>query len=139
MKFKSDAKSSDLNGFLDAGSHVEGDLKFENTFRIDGKLTGRIVSTGTLVIGEAGKLVGEVRAGQVFVSGRVEGSIKAHQRVQIEATGKVFADIETPSLIIVDGAVLEGRCSMSGDLKSSKESKPGPKAVAKAVAFPQDH
>ena len=138
MIFKSEGGNSDLNGFLDAGSHVEGDLKFENTFRIDGKLTGRIVSDGTLVVGEAGQLVGDVQAGQVFVSGRVEGSIQALEQVQIEATGTVLADIDTPSLIIVDGAVFEGRCAMSKRRQSSK-SKPGPKAVAKAVPFPKDH
>ncbi|MCB1034603.1 MAG: polymer-forming cytoskeletal protein [Acidobacteria bacterium] len=139
MIFKSEGGSSDLNGFLDAGSHVEGDLRFENTFRIDGKLTGRIVSNGTLIVGEAGQMVGDVQAGQVFISGRVEGTIEAQQRVQIEATGKVLADIETPSLIIVDGAVFEGRCSMSGHLKNIKDKPAGPKAMAKAVPFPKDH
>ncbi len=138
MIFKSEGASSDLNGFLDAGSHVEGDLKFENTFRIDGKLTGRIVSDGTLVIGEDGQLVGEVQAGRVFISGRVEGSVQAQERVQIEATGKVLADIDTPSLIIIDGALFEGRCTMSQRHGGSK-SKPGPQAVAKAVPFPKDH
>lgn len=138
MIFKSEGGSSDLNGFLDAGSHVEGDLKFENTFRIDGKLTGRIVSSGTLVIGEAGQMVGDVEAGQVFVSGRVEGSIRAKERVQIEATGRVQADIDTPSLIIVDGALFEGRCSMSQRAEASNK-KQGPQPVAKAVPFPKDH
>jgi cytoskeletal protein CcmA (bactofilin family) len=138
MIFKSEGSTTDLNGFLDAGSHVEGDLRFENTFRIDGRLTGRIVSDGTLIVGEGGQLKGEVTAGQIFVSGRVEGQITARQKVQIETTGKVLADIETPTLIIVDGALFEGRCTMAGRGSSEKGQQAGPKPLAQAVSFSKD-
>ena len=113
MIFKSDGKQSDLNGFLDGGSHLQGELRFEASFRVDGKLTGSIESDGDLIVGEAGEIDGEVRVGQVFVSGTVRGTIRALKRVQIAPSGKVFAEIETPSLVIEDGATFEGRCSMS--------------------------
>jgi len=138
MIFKSEGSTTDLNGFLDAGSHVEGNLRFENTFRIDGKLTGSIVSDGTLVVGEGGQLNGEVSAGQIFVSGKVEGEIQASQRVQIAASGKVLADIETPTLVIEDGALFEGRCSMAGRRGNPGREKPGPKPLAEAVPFSKD-
>ena len=138
MIFKSEGSTTDLNGFLDAGSHVEGDLRFENTFRIDGKLTGRIVSDGTLIVGEGGQLNGEVSAGQIFISGRVEGQIKARQRVQIAVSGKVLADIETPTLVVEDGALFEGRCTMAGRGGRDRSRKPGPKPLAEAVPFSKD-
>lgn len=142
MIFKSDSSTTELNGFLDAGSHVKGDLRFENTFRIDGKLTGGIVSDGILMIGEGGELEGDIQAGQVFVSGRVEGKISAKVRVQIAATGVVTADLETPTLVIEDGAVFEGRCAMPGKGRSEEgrntEKAVGPKAVAPTVPFAKD-
>ncbi len=128
MIFKSDGPTTDLNGFLDAGSHVKGELHFENTFRVDGKLTGRISSDGTLVVGKGGLLVGEIEVAQVFVSGRVEGEIRASQRVQIAATGVVQADIDTPTLVIEDGALFDGRCVMSARTGTARE-KVGPKPV----------
>ena len=73
MIFKSDGKQSDLNGFLDGGSHLQGELRFDASFRVDGKLTGTVESEGDLIVGEAGEVDGEVRAGQVFVSGTVKG------------------------------------------------------------------
>jgi cytoskeletal protein CcmA (bactofilin family) len=113
MIFKSDGKQSDLNGFLDSGSHLQGELRFEASFRVDGKLTGTVESDGDLIVGETGEVDGELKVGQIFVSGTVRGTIRASKRVQIAASGKVFAEIETPSLVIEDGATFEGRCAMN--------------------------
>ena len=137
MIFKSDDSNTELNGYLDAGSQVKGDLHFENTFRIYGKLSGGIISEGILMIGEGGVIEGDIEAGQVFVSGRVEGKIRAKGRVQIAATGVVRADLETPTLVIEDGAVFEGRCAMPGKGRSAGQSA-GPKAVAPTVPFAKD-
>lgn len=121
MMFKSDGERGDLNGFLDAGSRIDGDLHFEDTFRIDGRLSGRVVSKGDLVVGEHGQVEGEIRVGRIFISGRVKGSVQAAQRVEITARGKVHADLETPALMIEDGAFFEGRCSMGKRSEASTE------------------
>ncbi len=113
MIFKGDGKQSDLNGFLDTGSHINGELRFETTFRVDGKLTGMVRSAGDLVVGDGGEVEGEIEVGQLFVSGVVRGTIRAIRRVQITPTGRVFADLETPALIVEDGALFEGRCAMA--------------------------
>lgn len=115
MIFKSDGRQSDLNGFLDSGSHLEGELRFEASFRVDGKLTGIVRSEGDLIVGESGEVEGELYVGQIFVSGTVRGTIRASRRIQISPNGKVFAELDTPSLIIEDGATFEGRCAMARD------------------------
>lgn len=106
---------SELNGFLDAGGHFKGELRFETTFRVDGKLHGTVVSEGTLMIGETGDVDGEIRVGQVVVSGVVRGTIHASRRVQLCATGKLFADLHTPALVVEDGGCFEGNCTMTRD------------------------
>ena len=115
MIFKSDGRQSDLNGFLDSGSHLEGELRFEASFRVDGKLTGIVRSEGDLIVGESGEVEGELYVGQVFVSGTVRGTIRASRKIQIAPNGKVFAELDTPSLVIEDGATFEGRCAMARD------------------------
>ncbi|HEY0556395.1 MAG TPA: polymer-forming cytoskeletal protein [Thermoanaerobaculia bacterium] len=136
MIFKSDGRQNDLNGFLDGGSHLHGELRFEASFRVDGKLTGSVESEGDLIVGEAGEVDGEVRAGQVFVSGTVRGTIHALRRVQIAASGKVFAEIDTPSLVIEDGATFEGHCSMNREGTAPRlvtpEGKPDARQRARA-------
>ena len=127
MIFKSESKPSDLNGFLDSGSHVEGELRFETSFRVDGRFTGTVRSDGDLIVGEGGEVEGEIHVGQIFVSGTVRGSVRAARKVQISPNGKVYADLETPSLIVEDGAFLEGRCSMD---REGARAASGPKLVA---------
>ncbi len=121
MMFRSDGERGDLNGFLDAGSHIEGDLHFEDTFRVDGRLSGKVVSNGDLVVGDQGQVEGEIHVGRLFISGTVRGRVLAAQRVEITARGKVHADLETPSLVIEDGAFFEGHCSMGKSTKAAAE------------------
>lgn len=114
MKFKSDTSGGELNGFVDRGSHLQGELRFDTSFRVEGRVDGTVTSHGSLIVGEAGEVEGEIRAGEVFVAGIVRGTVQAERRVQIAPTGKVFADLLTPTLVIENGAHFEGRCSMPG-------------------------
>jgi len=104
-----------LNGFLDAGSEMNGELRFEDTFRIDGRFSGSIQATGgDLIVGERGVVEADVCARRVFISGTVRGTVKALEQLEITSIGKVYADLKTPSLAVEDGAFFEGRCSMEG-------------------------
>jgi cytoskeletal protein CcmA (bactofilin family) len=132
--FKSDGKQSDLNGFLDKGSHLQGELRFDTSFRVHGSFKGTVTSDGELMVGEGGEVEGELKVGEVFVSGVLRGAVRASRKVHIAPTGKVFADLDTPSLVIDSGAFFEGRCSMSRDgAKPATVAKlVAPKALAKA-------
>lgn len=109
---KSSSSQGELNGFLDAGSHIKGTLHFEDTFRIDGKVTGNVESDGHLIVGEKGEIDGEVDVRRVSVSGTVRGQLRTRERLEITSLGRVYADITSPILTVEEGAVLEGRCSM---------------------------
>lgn len=133
MIFKSEGKQSDLNGFLDSGSNVTGELRFQTSFRVDGKFNGTVISDGELIVGQGGEVDGDLRVGQIVVSGTVRGSIRAARRIHLSPTGKLLADIDTPSLVVEDGGFFEGRCSM--DREAAKVSAgAGPKLVAQKLA-----
>jgi len=122
--FKPAGPQSDLNGLLDRGSHIHGELRFDEEFVIRGGLTGSIVSDGVLKIGEEGELEGEIRVRRVVVSGTIKGTLHATETIHITSTGKVFADLLTPSLTIEEGAFFEGRCSMSSAGKTNQSAEP---------------
>ncbi|HYC89298.1 MAG TPA: polymer-forming cytoskeletal protein [Thermoanaerobaculia bacterium] len=105
-------KSGDLNGFLDRGSSFKGELEFEDTMRIDGKFNGRIRSKNELIVGESAHIEGEIHVGRIAISGTVLGKITADQRVEIHRNGKVYSDIDTPALVIEEGAIFQGNCVM---------------------------
>lgn len=132
--FKNASVQGDLNGFLDAGSHMNGELSFEDTFRVDGKMTGSVVAEGDLIVGERGHVDGEIRVRRVFVSGKVTGSLGASERVEITATGKVMADLQTPLLTIEEGAFFEGRCSMASTAAADKSVAKSKKVAQMPIA-----
>ncbi|HVT03459.1 MAG TPA: polymer-forming cytoskeletal protein [Thermoanaerobaculia bacterium] len=109
-------KMGDLNGFLDRGSSFAGELEFEDTMRIDGRFNGKIHSKNELIVGESASIEGDIHVGRVAISGTVRGTIKADQRIEIHRSGKVYSDIDTPTLIIEEGALFQGRCIM-GDVQ----------------------
>ena len=111
-------KGGELNGFLDHGSSFKGELEFEDTMRIDGRFNGKIVSKNELIVGESAHIEGDIHVGRIAISGTVVGKIVADTRVEIHRNGKVYSDIDTPALIIEEGAVFQGNCVM-GDKKGN--------------------
>ena len=105
-------QGGELNGFLDRGSSFTGDLEFEDTMRIDGRFNGKIHSKNELIVGESAHIEGDIHVGRIAISGTVIGKIKADQRVEIHRNGKVYSDVDTPALIIEEGAIFQGNCVM---------------------------
>ena len=120
-------KSGELNGFLDRGATFKGEMEFEDTMRIDGRFNGRIVSKNELIVGESAHIEGDIHVGRIAISGTVVGKIVADQRVEIHRNGKVFSDIDTPALIIEEGAIFQGNCVM-GDSKKGNVTNIAAKA-----------
>ncbi|OQC36572.1 MAG: Polymer-forming cytoskeletal [Acidobacteria bacterium ADurb.Bin051] len=102
----------ELNGFLDQGSELHGELRFEQTFRVEGRFVGEVVSEGDLMVAERGEVEGELRVGGLLVAGTVRGQVVASRRVEVGPGGRLLAEVETPCLVVADGAVLEGPCRM---------------------------
>jgi len=128
----------DLNGFLDAGSHIQGELHFDDTFRVDGRVTGKILSEGDLVVGEGGEVSGEIEVGRLYVSGKVEGKIRTSRRTELTAGGRILADIETPSLVIEDGGFFKGSCSMVSAVASAREPREVSRSVVTQLPVPKE-
>jgi cytoskeletal protein CcmA (bactofilin family) len=101
-----------LDGFLDAGSHLQGELHFEDTFRVDGRVTGKVQSKGDLFVGQRGHVEGEVEVGRLFVSGRVDATVRAVERIEVAAGARVCGELVTPCLVIDEGAFFEGSAKM---------------------------
>ena len=110
MKPKS---GGELNGFLDRGSIYRGELEFEDTMRIDGRFNGKIISKNELIVGESAVIEAEIHVGRVAISGTVSGKIRADQKIEIHRSGRVYGELDTPALIIEEGATFQGTCSMA--------------------------
>ncbi len=115
------ARGGELNGFVDSGCTVRGELEFANSFRVDGRIEGKVVSKAELVIGEPGVVEGEVAVARCLVGGTVRGIIRATETVVLHASAKVWADIHAPALVMEEGAFLEGSVNMKPADKASSQ------------------
>ncbi len=106
--------AEDLNGFLDEGTEVNGELRFRDALRVDGRIKGRIVSDNTLIIGETGQVDAEIDCRVVSIRGRVGGQVHGRERIELLAGCRVEATLVTPKLVIEDGAFFHGDCRMGG-------------------------
>jgi cytoskeletal protein CcmA (bactofilin family) len=107
-------KDGDVIGFIGKGVRIEGKVSFENddTVRIDGSFKGEIDARGTLVVGEGGNVEGEIKVNSAIVTGEIRGLLSASSRVELKSPGRMLGDITTPTLIIGEGALFEGNCTM---------------------------
>lgn len=108
------------------GTDITGDVKSSGDIRIDGSLTGNLTTKGKVVIGQTGKVNGEVVCKNSEVSGIVEGKITVSQLLILKASSKILGDISTSKLSIEPGALFSGNCKMSendnnGGIPKSKE------------------
>ena len=115
--------STNLTAFIDQGSEFEGKLTFKDTVRIDGSFQGEISSENTLIVGETGTIQATIRSNSVVVSGTIVGNVIAKRQVVLHKNARVDGDLETPSIVIEEGAVFNGKISMGGAKDTSSASK----------------
>ena len=125
VKIRSDGAT--LNGFIDRGSHFSGELSFEETFRIDGRFEGKILSGSELILGDSAEVSAEIEVGRLSVNGTLRGSVRASERIELLAHSRVYADLSAPVLKVEEGAFLQGSCKMKEEASSNLIELPGPK------------
>jgi len=125
-----DIKEGTLSGFVGGGTVVTGEANFKAMMRVDGHLSGRVSSSsGTLIVGANGKVDANIEVAVAVIHGTINGDIIATQRLELGRAAKVNGNIQTPSLIIEQGAVFEGTCKMvqmtaAADKAKKREDQP---------------
>ncbi|MGH9946232.1 MAG: bactofilin family protein [Pyrinomonadaceae bacterium] len=108
-----DIKEGRLSGFVGHGTVLTGETNFQAMLRVDGHLVGTVSSeSGTLLVGTNGQVDANVSVASALINGNVNGDISATEKIQLGRTARVVGNIQTPRIIMEDGAVLEGSCSM---------------------------
>lgn len=119
-----------MDAFLGLGSKVDGKLVLEGAGRIEGQVEGEISAQDTLTIGESAVVNAKISGTSIIIEGRVTGDVCARQRLELRATSRVQGNISAPCLVVQDGAVFEGQCSMSGaEGAAHDEKRPLPTAL----------
>jgi cytoskeletal protein CcmA (bactofilin family) len=94
------------------GMKVVGDCETDGTLRIEGAVQGSVQAAKAVVIGKDGLVIGDVYTQDAVISGRVEGSVTAHSRLELQASCRIDGEVHTPRLQLEEGAVFNGSVQM---------------------------
>lgn len=109
---------------IGAGTEITGDVNSNGDIRIDGTLTGNLKTAGKVVIGETGKVKGEIDCKNSEVLGEINGKIKVGELLSLKATSKIFGDIVTKKLAIEPGSRFTGNCKMGEESQNVRTEEP---------------
>ena len=115
-----------IDSLIGENLKVIGKIEGKGNLRIDGIVEGDISYDGNIVVGEDGKIFGNVKAKDISLAGSVEGNVNSEKKIVILPTGKLLGDLVVSSFIVHENAVFEGNCKMINDKVTninSKESK----------------
>lgn len=101
------------------GSEIKGEVTTTGDIRIDGTLQGNISVKGKIVIGETGRIVGNVICKQCDVIGVVEGNITTYDLLSLKANCNVQGDMLCTKLSIEPSAKFSGKCDMNQQLSEN--------------------
>ena len=89
---------------------VRGDVVSTEDLVIDGQIHGSIgIGDHSLTIGSDAKVVADLAAKNVTISGTVKGNVTANAKVELKSTAKVEGDVSAPQFRMEEGATLIGK------------------------------
>ena len=116
---KSNRVQNSIDTLIGADTRIDGNVFFSGGLRVDGAIKGDVTepnaSPSTLILSESGRIEGAVIASKVVINGKVIGSVKASQFVELQAKSSITGDLYYKSLEMHTGAVVEGRLVYLGE------------------------
>lgn len=108
-KQQNEQKASSIN-IVGEGTEIQGNLTTKGDIRIDGKITGDVISKAKVVVGSLGEVKGNIYAYAAEISGIVAGNVAVGENLFLKNTAKVNGNISSNKLVIENGADFNGFC-----------------------------
>jgi cytoskeletal protein CcmA (bactofilin family) len=109
-------RATKIGTVIGPNAYFRGDIQSDEGARIDGIFEGTLDITGNLIVGEGAKVIADIQAHNISISGAIKGNINAN-KVEILESGRVWGDLNVNSLLLNEGAFLRGQTTMQGDVE----------------------
>jgi cytoskeletal protein CcmA (bactofilin family) len=128
-------------GHIGKSVMVKGELSGSEDLYFDGEAEGSVdLHEHSLTVGPNGRIRATILAREIIVHGKVEGNVRASERVELKKSCMLTGDISTQRIVIEDGAFFKGSIDIQKEGKSElrKAATTGTSGVtALAVSSPQ--
>lgn len=117
---------------IDEQTTIKGDIEAGGDIRIDGKLIGNLSCQAKVIIGERGRVEGDIDCEQALVEGTYTGNIVVRDLLTIKDTARLSGSIRACRMAVGSGSLIDGRCTVTGEAEVTTPTKPLAKAAKPA-------
>ena len=101
-----------IETIIGLNTKFKGSVKTDKILRIDGEFEGEIESSDKIIISETGKFKGTIKCSELKLDGYCEGKLTCTQLLRIADIGIFCGDVTTKNIIMTEGSLLDGTCTM---------------------------
>ncbi len=107
-----------------------GDLTSDGDFRVDGRIEGTVKTTGRVVIGKDGEVIGNIECLNADIEGSFSGKLDVEEVLSLKSTAVISGDVVLGKLSVEPGATFNATCTMKGSVKIVKDEKQKTQKIA---------
>ena len=105
-------KQPPIRTLVGEGTVIEGEIRFTEGLRIDGRVLGNVIALGDernlLVIGDKASIAGKVKAGHVIVNGEIRGPVESTELLELQPKARIEGNVRYERLEMHQGAQVHG-------------------------------
>ncbi len=120
-KRKNMANESSARNIIGQGTRIIGEVELNGDFRIDGHITGTVKSTGKIVVGASGEVIGDIFCQNADISGHINGKVTVNELISLKSSANFEGELLTSRIAIEVGAKFNGKCEMIDAATKSDE------------------
>lgn len=112
-----------MDTIIGQGAEMEGTISVLGSARVDGRFKGTLKVQGALIVGKTGVIDGEISAKNGVIGGVIKGKLNVEEKVVFESTARFTGELTCKAIVIEEGVIFDGNCSMSSKTSHKEEPK----------------
>ena len=113
----------DVVSIIGPGMKITGDCESDGTIRVEGSVEGSVKAAKSVVVGKDGLVVGDISTQDAIIAGRVNGSVTAESRIELQSTCRVQGDIHSRRVKLDEGGQIDGGLHMGAKVQQKPEAR----------------
>ena len=111
----------------------KGEISSEGTVHVHGRFEGSLRARHDVFIADRADVDATINAEAVTVAGLIKGTIRCGERFEVLPTGRVTGDVQSPTLVVHEGATVTGQFRMGAGEGTTSENRPTPVVQRRAA------